>query len=619
MAIMMQFDHTDASNGPVQPPPEPDCGLASHRRDLFDALLARGRTLAARIGCEEPTFAEFSQQLTDLITSYHDERTGGHNDHTWMTANNSFIVWSFDLVLRSFNDMMSRQWSLGCPSRSILHVATVSSGTLVLFHEKIHDVRIRREHAALVITDAEGSRRLPIIAWRQLRDYIRSRVLRSWKPDQALTRDQRALLDRFLGTTWSGYRAGLSDPWLEKALHRWWKAGLSACPPLAVQLQKRLWSFGHRIPQAWPIDGEWEHFAHRIPECWLEGDHLWREPRVAHDIMAYSAASIAAASIDTLLSHPSAENGLEAMRSWPALFSPDGAAGRSLRRTLMNLPRGIPPAVVVRLKALPLQRPLTRILEFMVTVIASTRWSKETGRPSLMPPSANRRILVNATEGELAAVWHDMRTVGVLPPCSRISIPLVRKMAWYLIAYPKPYSGRVMGLWRRSLAWHRARLAQSPAGRVRPRTRAGMTPQDEAADRHAHGHVWTWLLGAGTDEIPQGVELSNSTRVARPAWTLPAYPGMTFLETVGAIREEGDWMCHCVGLPAYLTLAMAGHCHFFHVEHQGEHATIQLSRDGSIISIKGPRNAQNEACTWARNALILWRQSLPAGHEGAGP
>jgi len=69
---MLPLDHGEAANEQPQPPREPDCGLTTHRRELFDAFLLRCRRLAKHIASTEPTFAEWSRHLTDVITSYHD-------------------------------------------------------------------------------------------------------------------------------------------------------------------------------------------------------------------------------------------------------------------------------------------------------------------------------------------------------------------------------------------------------------------------------------------------------------------------------------------------------------------------------------------------------------------
>jgi hypothetical protein len=113
------------------------------------------------------------------------------------------------------------------------------------------------------------------------------------------------------------------------------------------------------------------------------------------------------------------------------------------------------------------------------------------------------------------------------------------------------------------------------------------------------------------------VEELDPTPVAVPAWELPPIPALIFLATVGAIGREGRTMGHCVGSSFYLDHGRDGGLHFFHVQRNGQHATVALMPDGAIYAIQGPGNRRNQICVWVKRRLMMWRRSGPIRAERA--
>jgi len=85
-------------------------------------------------------------------------------------------------------------------------------------------------------------------------------------------------------------------------------------------------------------------------------------------------------------------------------------------------------------------------------------------------------------------------------------------------------------------------------------------------------------------------------------------PGVTFLGTVGEILEEGQRMGHCIATRA--EDALHGRCYLFHIDHQGERASVQVSAAGNVVEAQGPHNTENAAVWWGVIQLRTWGASL---------
>jgi len=94
------------------------------------------------------------------------------------------------------------------------------------------------------------------------------------------------------------------------------------------------------------------------------------------------------------------------------------------------------------------------------------------------------------------------------------------------------------------------------------------------------------------------------SRPCRPPIPLPAVPGVTFLATVGAIVEEGERMGHCIATRA--EDALRGRCFLFHIDHQGQRASVEVSAKGEIAQAQGPHNTDNTAAWWGARQLRGW-------------
>lgn len=67
-------------------------------------------------------------------------------------------------------------------------------------------------------------------------------------------------------------------------------------------------------------------------------------------------------------------------------------------------------------------------------------------------------------------------------------------------------------------------------------------------------------------------------------------------------------MRHCVA--SYIEQAVSGQCYLFHIDYNGEKATAEIDRFGSIKQIKGVENKHNIACDYGMLALKDWSKNL---------
>lgn len=344
----------------------------------------------------------------------------------------------------------------------------------------------------------------------------------------------------------------------------------------------------------------------RVPSLAQEAA-LYREPYILRDILAYRAAAIAFAYLQSDLwrppataqpgsgrelvgqepdadaATPSAEDGssdtattvsepavvdlLNSMAQWRGLFSPDGKPYRSLDRTLMNLPQDVSPELVCCLSRIRLERPMLHWLE-LTTLLLYTSSVDAACSPA---ESIRFRMFhhASATDIARAVVRIGEETNRALHPRRPEDLRFAVK---YLCDYPDAFHGPVAGLVERVIRWHR--------------------------QAHEHHRVERQAIRLGGYDQP----------VVQPRIPLPSLPGVTFLGSVGAIAEEGERMGHCIATRS--EDALRGRCYLFHIDHQNERASVEVSVEGKIVDAQGPHNTDNTAACWGAMQLRSWAAGL---------
>jgi hypothetical protein len=263
---------------------------------------------------------------------------------------------------------------------------------------------------------------------------------------------------------------------------------------------------------------------------------------------------------------------LETLASdWKGCFSSTGQAYRSLNRTLMGLPGAVSTSLLSYLPTITLERPMTDRVELLFLLL----YARMTG--TYAPDSrCEYRIFARASRKDILAALRRLgeHTRQELRPKSAHLLTLVQVLCDYC-QQGEHSRGTIPGLLDRALRWHR-----------------------DLQERYVK------------DTIGQ---LDRETATARPPVALPAATAIRFLSTVGEVIEEGVTMQHCIA--SFARWAADGQGYLFHVEHQGESASVQVDRWGQVVQAYGPRNTLNVAADYGRRLLTRWgsplREALP--------
>jgi hypothetical protein len=140
----------------------------------------------------------------------------------------------------------------------------------------------------------------------------------------------------------------------------------------------------------------------------------------------------------------------------------------------------------------------------------------------------------------------------------------------FLLDYPGDHRGNIVGLANKAIRWHR--------------------------------DCWREQAEEATRDLP------DDTLIAVPPIPLPQVEGIRFLTTVGDVRNESNTMQHCIR--HYAKAAGDGECYLFHVEHDGERASVEVSPFGFVVQSQGPSNSQNRATEWGEKVLGSWAAGL---------
>lgn len=245
-------------------------------------------------------------------------------------------------------------------------------------------------------------------------------------------------------------------------------------------------------------------------------------------------------------------NDLDVLLDWRAFFTPT-VPYKALNKTLDKLPNAISFHDIERLRVMKLERPITNRLHLIFALVAAEHRHWGLHERAVLGGGASQIAEGAALFG--FALKRQSKTAEI------------KRAANLILDYPHAYGGDLLGLARRSHEWHeRADYSRSTTG---------PPPNHELP-----------LLNLDYD--------------------LLAEEGVTPLRTVGDVEGEGSTMRHCVA--SYASHAAEGGCFLFHVEHNGEWATIEVSPAGKIRQAYGPRNTHNSACDWG---VAMLRAAMP--------
>jgi hypothetical protein len=354
---------------------------------------------------------------------------------------------------------------------------------------------------------------------------------------------------------------------INKRVHVQWERMLTLADPTALRVQRAI--FAASLSCA-PLAIE---------------DELYTDPWFIEDIVNYRAAAISTVFLTRLIHYhtdkrvfqidnginaadcmhpfndigtPPYDNGLEYLHHWQGLYSYNGRAYRSLNRTLMNLPGGIPMHLLWRLGFIELPRPITNRLELSLVLVYL--------RYEIRNPNWQLILYAQADQIKVAL---DHLSAHCRKNLSHRRWEDIQFLAMYLHDFPNNHVGNIVGLTQQSIDWHR---------------------NIEVI------HVQNEIDGLG------------NTDAALPPIPLPSTAGITFLTNVEAINAEGKHMRNCIA--SFARSAVKGDCYLFHIDKDGEEACAQVNSYGQLIQVYGPHNIRNNASRWGATELYNWGKEL---------
>lgn len=246
------------------------------------------------------------------------------------------------------------------------------------------------------------------------------------------------------------------------------------------------------------------------------------------------------------------------LRDWRSLFLAPGSVARSVNRTLSSFGEDVAPELLWGLRRVKLTAPLPSVQH--VEVLGGLGL---VGAPGPLIDPAVQEIVLRASERELGE-------------------------ALVLVDEADPtFFGTELAAARLAEV-----LTSVPVARLR-----------EDLDRRVS---FGDLLERALNELRDVLKIDTET--IAPPIPLPSSTGICFLGTIGAILREGVEMDHCVATRA--PRALAGDSYLFHVDHEGLRATAEVSSNGTVLEVRGPKNVANTAVAWAEAELCTWGAQL---------
>ena len=397
--------------------------------------------------------------------------------------------------------------------------------------------------------------------------YIAGTLMREWRtkedrangsPPTNLGRNQKI-------KEWAVRQTGKA---IGKMVHAQWKRLLDKANPGILDVQRAVFAVSFRCN--YDLRTNPNHVAYR--DRWLHSD-----------VLNYRAA---AAALHWYRGAP------ELLGNWMELYSPPQGRGtyRALRRTLMNLPGGVPCMMLENFQAAELPRAIFDRVELIATLTAATRL------PIYDP-------IIDGTyhQGQWQEVRDKFELVAMTPRHK-----LIKAMD---VVYDSDLEIRDMSKSPASPARYRkAGVISRAINHILdcPGVASSLVRQArDSIDYHRHFYRPMQQLYHGYTTF------DRSREVALPPIELPDDPRITFLRTVGDIHAEGERMKHCVA--GYDMYAVGGNSYLFHVEYNGEQATIEVKPQGYVNGASGPCNTQNYAVEYGKSVLGKWAQGLKNG------
>lgn len=375
----------------------------------------------------------------------------------------------------------------------------------------------------------------------------------SWEPPAA---DKNHYKKQARITAWA---KGHTARTLNRRIHEEWENCIKQADPEIVDFQKSIFTIS---------PGNF-YDTERLKALL---DHRDSYKFYIKDIIKYRPAAITFCYYDGLFSHKHFEP------DWMKSFAFNDNVYRTLARTLMNFPYGVPGELSLAIKHIVIPEPATSKLKYMAYSLIGDGVFEE-------------RIIDNF--------------INVVHKSSEEDIKNAIKYMWYYFPNSKTGDFRrthevidalrnifdypftlgnwdILGLARRSEEYHHD---------LRLQELARLQEEERMQEKLKLEH-----------------EKMMAIPTSLPPISLPDNNSIQFLKSYGDIISEGERMQHCIG--TYAEGATKGKYYLFHVSHKGETASVQVDPKGYVVQSYGPRDTKNEASEYGRRYLNKWAKGL---------
>ena len=344
---------------------------------------------------------------------------------------------------------------------------------------------------------------------------------------------------------------------LNHRVHDIWENLLHQISPEILKLHKKLYAVAGGT-------GNWDN----VKKAFDKGDEYLLE-----DMSNYRAARIAILGCNKRIMEE---------KNWMIAFSKTEKINTSLRKTLAQLPYGIAYFDAIYLNQIELPEPVTTRLKLLaystLARIYSYDESSEEKRDAFM------HILVKSTEEDVRNAIRYMW--NYFPNELTGDFRRLRQIKSTLIMI-FDYRGEIgnwdiLGLAKRSEEYHHNIELQQ---RVQAEEREKL--------RHSGDKEYAKLISLNT---------------ALPSIPLPENTSIKFLDTYQSVINEGKIMEHCIA--QYAERAVRGYSYLFHVDYEGEMASVEVDPVGYVQQSYGKRDCSNKASEYGRKELNRWARKL---------
>jgi len=266
--------------------------------------------------------------------------------------------------------------------------------------------------------------------------------------------------------------------------------------------------------------------------------------------------------------------------NWMREYSFNDEGYTSLKKTLMNFPYGVTYYYYFALQNIKLPEPVTsRIRMYAYTTLARMRFEgDEIGE--------RMKVILRSTDEQLKdAVRYLWKYFPMYTHDNFRRSGSIIHSFHMIFDYPLPIGEwDIMGLAKRSEEYHHDLDMQARVERMR---------------------------------LEQENEKLAKASTALPPIPLPKDEKIKFLDSYKSVQDEGELMGHCIG--QYAKSAINGSCYLFHVDYNGEMASVEVSPYGYVSQSYGPRDTRNIASEYGKKVLGSWGKKLEKAKKEKEP